>query len=174
MMQQLKAPLRRALAVTAVGVTAIVAGAAFGATGRGDAASVPTGCPAGKGAIKVADLTLPARLMVDQWKSNPSVLDRSPGTVTVSAHVTACGGRPVTGALVYVTATPWDQFSTPSEAVSGADGWANVSMSQANHYPASPRQELLAVFVRARKPGEAILGGVSTRRLVSFKVDLTQ
>jgi hypothetical protein len=47
-------------------------------------------------------------------------------------------------------------------------------MSQADHYPASPRQELLAVFLRARKPGEPILGGVSTRRLVSFKVDLTQ
>jgi hypothetical protein len=47
-------------------------------------------------------------------------------------------------------------------------------MTQADHYPASPRQELLAVFLRARKPGEAILGGVSTRRLVSFKVDLTQ
>jgi hypothetical protein len=66
----------------------------------------------------------------------------------------------VTGALVYVTATPWDQFST--------------SMSLADHYPASSRQELLAVFLRARKPAEPILGGVSTRRLVSFKVDLTQ
>jgi hypothetical protein len=73
-----------------------------------------------------------------------------------------------------VTATPWDQFSTPAEAATGADGWATVSMSQADHYPASPRQELLAVFLRARKPGEPILGGVSTRRLVSFKVDLTQ
>jgi hypothetical protein len=170
----LETPLRRALAVIGLALTAVVAGATFGAAGQGDAASVSTGCPAGTGPIKVDDLTPPARLMVDQWKSNPSVIGRTPGTVTVSAHVTACGGRDVSGALVYVTATPWDQFSTPAEVATGADGWATASMSQADHYPASPRQEVLAVFLRARKPGEAVLGGVSTRRLVSFKVDLSQ
>jgi hypothetical protein len=173
-MHHVKSPLRRALGVAILALTVIAAGALFGVAGSGSAASVPTGCPAGKGAIKVTDLTQPARLMIDQWKSSPSVLGRNPGTVSVSTHVTACGGRDVTGALVYVTATPWDQFSTPAEAATGADGWATVSMTQSNHYPASPRQELLAVFLRARKPGEAILGGVSTRRLVSFKVDLTQ
>jgi|GraSoiStandDraft_26_1057304.scaffolds.fasta_scaffold249027_1 hypothetical protein len=173
-MHSVKTPLRRALAALGLATTAIAAGALFGVAGYGNAASAPSGCPAGKGPIKVADLTLPARLMVDQWKSNPSVIGRTPGTVTVSAHVTACGGRDVSGALVYVTATPWDQFSTPSEAATGADGWATLSMAQADHFPASRRQELLAVFVRARKPGEAILGGVSTRRLVSFKVDLSQ
>ena len=173
-MRHLQLTLGRVLATTGLAVTAAAAAVVFGAAGYGSAASVPTGCPAGKGPIKVADLTPPARLMVDQWKSNPSVIGRNPGTVTVSAHVTACGGRDVSGAIVYVTATPWDQFSTPSEAATGADGWASLSMSQADHYPASHRQELLAVFVRARKPGESILGGVSTRRLVSFKVDLSQ
>ena len=173
-MHHLQLTLRRVLAMTGLAVTAAAAAVVFGAAGYGSAASVPTGCPDGKGAIKVADLSQPARLMVDQWKSDPAVIGRNPGTVTVSAHVTACGGRDVTGALVYVTATPWDQFSTPSEAATGADGWATVSMSQADHFPASHRQELLAVFVRARKPGEAILGGVSTRRLVSFRVDLNQ
>jgi hypothetical protein len=91
----------------------------------------------------------------------------------MSVHVTACGGRPVTGALVYVPATPWDQFSTPAEAKTGTDGWATNTMSQSSHYPASPRQELLALFVRARKPGEPITGGISTRLLVSFHIDLT-
>jgi hypothetical protein len=30
------------------------------------------------------------------------------------------------------------------------------------------------MFVRARKPGEAILGDISTRRLVSLHIDLNQ
>lgn len=173
-MHTLKRPLRRAPAVAGLALAAIAVGALFGVAGPGSAASVPTGCPTGTGPVDVADLSLPARLSVDQWKSDPAVIGRNPGTVSVSVHVTACGGRPVTGALVYVTATPWDQFSTPSEAKTGTDGWATDTMSQATHYPASPRQELLALFVRARKPTEPMTGGISTRRLVSLHIDLSQ
>jgi hypothetical protein len=173
-MRHLKPTLRRVLAIAGLALTAIAAGAFFGAAGIGSAASTPNGCPTGNGPVNVTDLTQPARLTVDSWKSSPSVIGRSPGTVTVSVHVTACGGRDVSGAMVYVTATPWDQFTVPSEAKTGSDGWATETMTQADHFPASPRQHLLAMFVRARKPGEAILGGISTRRLVSLHVDLTQ
>lgn len=173
-MRHLKSPLRRALTVFGLALTALVAGALFGVAGRGSAAPVPSGCPAGKGTINVADLTPPARLTIDQWKSNPSVIGRNPGNVAVSVHVTACNGRPVSGALVYMTATPWDQFTVPPESKTGTDGWATDTMSQSSHYPASPRQELLALFLRARKPGEQMTGGISTRLLVSLHIDLTQ
>lgn len=133
-----------------------------------------TGCPSGTGPVNVADVSSPAQLTIDGQSSNPSVLGRNPGDVSVRFHVSACGGRSVAGALVYVTAVPFEQFSIPAETPTGADGWATMTMHQEGRYPASSRQQLLAVFVRARKSGENLLGGISTRRLVSFKVNLNQ
>jgi hypothetical protein len=131
-----------------------------------------TGCPAGNGPTDVTNITPPANLVVDAWAVSPTPIGRSPGTLTMRFHVTACGGRPVAGALIYATAVPFDQFSIPAEAPTGADGWASLTMNQDAHYPASSSQGLLAVFVRARKSGENILGGISARRLVSFPVSL--
>jgi hypothetical protein len=130
------------------------------------------GCPAGTGAIDVAGLTPPARLLIDGQASSPTVITRASNDVTLRFHVSSCNGRSVTGALVYATAVPFQQFSIPAETPTGADGWATMTMHQGSAFPASPRQQLLAVFVRARKSGESLLGGVSTRRLVSFRVSV--
>jgi hypothetical protein len=131
------------------------------------------GCPVtGSGTLDIGSVSSPARLVIDGQTVSPSVITRSTADVTVRFHVSACSGRSVAGALVYETAVPFEQFSIPAEAATGADGWATLTMHQDRAFPASPRQQLLAVFVRARKPGENLLGGISTRRLVSFPVSL--
>ena len=131
------------------------------------------GCPTtGSGTVDVAAVTPPARLLLDGQTVSPSVITRSSSDVTLKFHVSACNGRSVSGALVYATAVPFEQFSIPAETATGADGWATMTLHQDRAFPASPRQQLLAVFVRARKSGENLLGGISTRRLVSFPVNV--
>ena len=135
------------------------------------AAPPASGCPSGTGPIDVDDLSPPARLQVDRQQITPRVVTPGSRTIRIRFHVSACGGRSVEGALVYATAVPYQQFSA-TEQPSAADGWAVLTMRQLRYFPASGQQQLLVVFARARKSGEDLLAGVSTRRLVSFKVNL--
>jgi hypothetical protein len=129
-----------------------------------------TGCgKATNGSIAIADVSPPARLLVDQAQVSPSSVTFGTSSVTARFHVTACGTA-VQGALLYVTATPYNQFSIPNEQATGSDGWASLQMNKLAGFPGTPKQQLLIMFVRARKAGESTLGGISTRRLISFRV----
>jgi hypothetical protein len=136
------------------------------------ATPAPTGCPSGTGVINVSDLSLPAQLTIGGQTVAPGVIGRSSQQISLTVHVTACGGRPVQGAVVYASAVPFNQFSVPAQTPTGADGSVALGMTQQAGFPAARRQGLLAVFIRASKPGDPALGGVSARRLVSFPVDL--
>ncbi len=128
-----------------------------------------TGCPKASSSIQVSNISSPARLTIDQTQITPSTVTFSTDSITVRLHVTGCGGS-VAGALVYAAAVPYNQFSVPNEQPTDANGWATLQMTRLGGYPASPKQQLLVVFARARKPGDPLLGGISTRRLVSFHV----
>ena len=137
------------------------------------AAPAPTGCPSsGTGVIQVGDVGAPARLAIDQQTITPGVVTPAAQTIQAHVRVTACGGRPVQGALVYVTAVPYNQYSVPPEGTTGADGTVTLTMTQRRGFPAARQQQLLVMFVRARKPGDPLTGGISTRLLVSFPVSL--
>jgi len=151
--------------------------AARNANGSTAATTVPTaavsskanGCPVGAKTIAVTDLAPPARLSIDQMQFTPSTLKRSTTSLVARFHVSACGA-PVQGALVYATGVPYNQLNNAAEVATDSTGWATVSFQIRVGYPSSAHQQLLAMFVRARQPGDAILGGISTRRLVSAPV----
>jgi hypothetical protein len=132
------------------------------------------GCPPGGNPDQVAGITPPARLLVDALQTDPQIVTGGVNTLVVRFHVTSTCGGPVQGALVYATATPYNQFAIPPEVPTGADGWAELRFQRLSGFPVSRHQQLIALFVRARKSGENLLAGISTRRLVSVRVDLNR
>jgi hypothetical protein len=132
----------------------------------------PTGCPAGTGTAKVSDVSLPARLLIDRFQVDPSVVRRDTRDVTVRVHVSNTCNQSVDGALVYAAAVPFDQYSVPDEVTTDSSGFATLTLHQLKGFPADVNQQLLVLMLRARKSGENLLAGISTRRLVSAPVDV--
>ncbi len=133
-----------------------------------------TGCSSGAGPVSVADVSPPARLIVDRLQVSPSVIGSSTDEIVARFHVSNTCSQTVRDALVYVTGTPYNQFSIPPEQPTDSDGWAELRMQRQAGFPASRNQQLLVMFVRARKPGESLLAGISSRRLMSARVDLSR
>jgi hypothetical protein len=73
----------------------------------------------------------------------------------------------VQGATVFATPIPYNQFAA-TQGTTGTDGSVTLVEARRSGFPASRHQRLLAVFVRASKPGDPALGGVSSRRVVAF------
>jgi hypothetical protein len=128
------------------------------------------GCPAGRTA-PVASVTDPARLVIDRQIVAPRVIPRQSGQdVVVRYRVTDTCGQAVVGALVYATAVPFGQLSTPAEVPTAANGFVSLTFQTLAGFPLSRNQRSVAVFVRARKPGENLLAGISARRLFAIPV----
>jgi hypothetical protein len=154
-------------------------------SGSTDTTSVPTsaitatstvGCPtlaAGQQSVSVHDVASPARLQIDQFRLvNGSAITRGMTSFSVVVHVSDTCGQPVNGALVYVNAVPYNQITTPTEAATDASGNVTLTFNRKIGFPATAKQKLLVLFIRARKSGEPTLAGISTRRLVSLRVNL--
>ena len=128
------------------------------------------GCPP-SGSNQVSQMSLPAKLIIDQFQSNPSTLDGGTQSFTLRVHVTSTCGGPVSGALVYGTPTPFNQFKE-TQTNTASDGWATLSFSRQANYPVNGKQQILAMFLRASKPGENVLAGITGYRLVNVNVNL--
>lgn len=116
-------------------------------------------------AISVAAVRLPDRLVVSSVQFAPARIHRAP--FTVRFRVSDTSGRLIDGALVYVVGLPYNWVSTAPEVATGPDGWATLTMRPSS---AMPARGALVMFVRARKPGDDVLAGVSTRRLVQVSI----
>jgi hypothetical protein len=123
---------------------------------------------AGGSAISVTQVSLPNRLVINgvQFTPNP-IHDRS--AVTARFHVVDTRGFAIQGALVYALGLPYGWTFNSPEATTDASGWATITLRPTAKMPVG-RPGALVIFVRARKPGDNLLAGVSTRRLVQDRI----
>ena len=105
-------------------------------------------------------------------QASPSVITRGTGVFTVKFHVSDTCGNPVSGAQVYATGVPYNMISTPAQLNTDGSGWVSMQFKTMSGFPATPRQQLLVMFVKASRQGDPALSGISTRRLVSLRVNL--
>jgi uncharacterized cupredoxin-like copper-binding protein len=130
-------------------------------------AKAPAGTETGT-TISAANVNLPDRLVVDQVKFTPNPV-RVRGAITARFHIQETQqGKSVSDALVYAIGLPYSRVTVPAEVKTDAQGWATMTFQPAKFFP---RKGYITFFVRARKGGDDLLAGVSTRRLVQITVN---
>lgn len=144
------------------------------ATACGTALANTTLLPDGTRSVDIRHVALPNRLILDRVSFTPRFIRSRAETITARFHVSEqVGGCSVSGALVYSVAIPFARVTEAPETTTGADGWATLNYRPTARLPLQ-KGYLLTFFARARKGGENLLGGVSTRRLVSLRIDPTR
>jgi hypothetical protein len=141
--------------------------------GSSSATSVPTAVvvkasPPSGATVSIGDVSLPNHLLIDGVTLSPQPL-RSRRTIVARFHVSDSEQHPVAGALVFALGIPFGLVTNAPEQATGADGWVTFTF-QPTARVRFGRPGSIVFFVRARKSGERLIGGISTRRLVNLSV----
>ena len=120
--------------------------------------------------MQVNQATPPARLLVDRFQVVPNPVPRTTDGLTVAStcprvadatlQARSCMSPPCR------TTSSRSRLSSKRAATAGR----RCSMDRLSGFPAAKNQSLLVMFARARKSGEPVLAGISTRRLISFRL----
>jgi len=143
------------------------------ATANATAVVAATG-PAGQIRLSNGQISIPAssvappdRLVVSQIQFSQSPI-RSRNPLQARFRIQDTRGFVVRDALVYATAIPFGRIVQPPETRTDQEGWATMTIQPTRLLPLR-NGFLLTMFVRARKQGDDILAGVSSRRLISVR-----
>jgi hypothetical protein len=157
------------LAAADVGHTMRVEVTATNSHGTSSVFSKPTGVVTApkpvSTSIAVANVSLPDRLVIDKVSFSPNPVTSRSTPIVATFHVSDTKGLSVQGALVYAIGLPYGWTYNAPEQPTGPNGWATITITPTRNMPLGRGHDLV-LFVRARKPGDNLLAGVSTRRLV--------
>jgi hypothetical protein len=140
------------------------------ATVQGTGPALPVGAiklSDGKYSVPATSVSLPARLVIDGIRFAPNPVRSRRTTIELRVHVSDTRGYSVRDVLLFARSTPL-VTSAGGEQRTGQDGWAVVRMTPQRDFPLR-RGYSVQFFVRARKQGDNVLAGVSTRRLVQVR-----
>ena len=121
----------------------------------------------GRYSIPASSVRLPNRLVVSGVEFVPSVI-RSRAPYTGRFRVTDTRGYIVRDAIVLVTGVPLGWITANQEVRTNVDGLAAVQIQPTTRLRLV-RGGSMVKFIRARKDGDTLLAGVSTRRLVRVR-----
>ncbi len=136
---------------------------------------LPPGAPAG--AVRLADgkisipatsVALPDRLIISAVQFQPSII-RSRQPFLGRFRVTDTRGYVVRDVLVYALGLPYSWLQQGVERPTDVEGYANIELMPTARTPLV-NGSTIVIFVRARKVGDDLLAGVSTRRLVQVRL----
>jgi hypothetical protein len=145
-------------------------GSATEATAPTAPVAQPTGAQRladGKFSIPASSVALPDRLVLSGLQFTPSVL-RSRQPFTGRFRVTDTRGYVVRDATVLVTGVPLGWITPTQEVTTNVDGYATIQLQPTTRLRLV-RGGSMVMFVRARKQGDDLLAGISTRRLVRVR-----
>jgi hypothetical protein len=125
--------------------------------------------PPTSGAVPVGDLRAAGdRLVVATVQFSPNPVTSRTAPITARVRVTARAGRPVSGAAVFMRATP--RVVQGQTAQTGSDGWVTLTLVPNRLFP-QPRSGFnVQFFIKAFRPGDPGLGGIAGYRLVQVRL----
>lgn len=145
-------------------------GTAAEATAQTPAVVPPTGAQRlqdGRTSIPTSSVNLPDRLVLSGLQFTPTVL-RSRQPFTGRFRVTDTRGYVVRDAIILVTGVPLGWITPTQEVTTNVDGFATIQLQPTTRLRLV-RGGSMVMFVRARKQGDDLLAGISTRRLVRVR-----
>ena len=141
--------------------------------GQSSAISNPTGVVGSSqppsGGIPVSELRAGGdRLVVATVQFSPNPVTSRTEPIRARVRVTARGGRPVSGASVFMRATP--RVVQGQTAPTAADGWVTLTLVPNRLFPQPRNGFNVQFFIKASRPGDPGLGGIAGFRLVQVRL----
>jgi hypothetical protein len=140
-----------------------------GTTDRCDTSIAGAVQVAGRISIPSTSVSLPEQLLAAEARFTPNPVRSKQSPFRVVVRVEDTRGCLVRDALVFVRSVPI-VTSSLQERPTGRDGTVSANLTPRSSFPLRDGRSV-QFFVRVRKPGDPVLTGVGTRRLVQVRTE---